>query len=91
MELTVIVALTASVTALAHLAHADPKRRRAFGLPLYAKRRRTTITLVILLLPGVGLLALGDSAGFTIWIGGLTLLGWGIAAVRPKRNTARSG
>jgi hypothetical protein len=79
-----IVAIGVSCFALLRLAHFDPKRRRALGLPEETGRRGRGL-LALLLVPGGGLLLLGDAAGLMIWFGALTLLGWGIAAGDPRR------
>lgn len=84
----VIAALSIGVAALIHLARTDPKRRRVFGLPAHVGPRRTRIALAALIVPGIGLLALGNGAGFTVWLGALTVLGWGVAALDPVRSQA---
>lgn len=80
----VIVALCMSVAVLAYLAHTDPKRRRVFGEPAYEKPRHVRLSLGLLAVPGILLLWAGDGAGLTIWLGALTVLGWGVAAVSPQ-------
>lgn len=86
--IAVFVALGVSVAALIHLAHTDPKRRRVFGLAEYDGRRWTYPSLALLALPGVLLLVSGNGAGFTVWLGALTVLGWGVAALDPHRSAA---
>lgn len=83
-----IAALIVSVAVLIHLARTDPKRRRVFGMPEYEGRRWVWLSLAVLCAPGIALLASGDAAGFTIWLGALTVLGWGVAAVSPARAEA---
>lgn len=86
--LIIIAALAASLAALIHLARTDPKRRRVFGLPEYQRKRRSRLLLAVLIVPGITLLATGDAAGFTIWLGALTVTGWGVAALDPQRSAA---
>lgn len=84
----VFAAVLVSVAAIVHFAWTDPKRRRVFGLPAYDGPRRTWPALAVLVMPGVLLLGAGDAAGFTIWLGALTVFGWGVAAVNPHRAEA---
>lgn len=84
----VVAAVLLSVTLLVNLARTDPKRRRVFGLEPHEGPRRTKTMLAVLILPGVLLLFLGNGAGFTIWLGALTVLGWGVAALDPVRSQA---
>ena len=87
-----IAAVLVSTAAVVHLTRTDPKRRRVFGLPDYENRRRTGASLALLFAPGAALLVAGDGAGFTIWLGALTVLGWGIAAMSPAQaGSLRSG
>lgn len=86
--LTVIAAVFVSAAVLVHLARSDPKRRRVFGLPAYEGRRWVLPSLAVLAAPGIGLLVTGDAAGFTIWLGILTVTGWGVAALNPHRSAA---
>jgi hypothetical protein len=86
--LTIIIALCISTAALAYLAQTDPKRRRVSNHPPYEKPRRVWLSLFILSVPGIWLLMSGNGAGFTIWLGGLTVAGWGVAAINPTRAEA---
>lgn len=86
--LTLFAALAVSTAVLIHLARTDPKRRRVFGLPEHQGRRWTKASVAVLIAPGIALLATGDAAGFTIWLGALTVIGWGIAALNPGRSAA---
>ena len=86
--LTVIAGLCISTAVLVYLAHTDPKRRRVFGRPPHEERRHVWSSLFILSVPGIWLLMSGNGAGFTIWLGGLTVVGWGVAATNPARAEA---
>lgn len=89
MDTFVVVAgLCISTAALAYLAHTDPKRRRVFGRPQYEKRRRIWLSLFILSAPGVWFMMSGNGAGFTVWLGGVSVVGWGVAAMNPHRAAA---
>lgn len=80
-----LLSASASAAVLLWLTATDPKRRRVYGLPGSGRRTRRggAIALVLLLAPGVVLIAAGQAAAFVIWSGVLTLLGWGIARRAP--------
>lgn len=84
-ETGLLLAVAASVAALAWLAASDPKRRRVFGFAPVAQRRRR-LSIAALVLPGVLLAATGVWAGFVIWLAALTVLGWCLAALSPTRQ-----
>ncbi|MEM0922425.1 MAG: hypothetical protein AAGF44_01055 [Pseudomonadota bacterium] len=78
-----ILALILSGIGLAYLAVTDPKRRRAFAQPVLERRRWKLVARLLVFLPGFGLAFLGDVAAVIIWLGAITVLGWGIAALSP--------
>jgi hypothetical protein len=80
-----LVAVAITLAGLAHLAAHDPKRRRVFGLEPRAEPRRPALALTAVFLPGVALLALGNGAGFVVWLGATSVAGWGLAAVSPTQ------
>ena len=86
--LTIIAGLCISTAALAYLAHTDPKRRRVFGQPGYQRPRRVWSPLLVLSAPGVWLLTSENGPGFAIWLGALTVIGWGVATTNPARAEA---
>ena len=86
--LTIIAGLCISTAALAYFAHTDPKRRRVSGQPGYQKPRRVWSSLLVLSAPGIWLLISENGAGFTIWLGALTVIGWGVATTNPARAEA---
>jgi hypothetical protein len=77
-----------SLAALGWVAATDPKRRRAFGLPPHPGPRRTGTAWLLALLPGVVVPLWGGGAGFVIWLGAVTVAGWGLAALPPDRPAA---
>ena len=80
-----LAAVAATLLGLAYFTATDPKRRRAFKLP--PRRRRVVLPACILVLaPGVLLLVFGRGAGFVIWLGAATVLGWLMAARAPASN-----
>ena len=85
--LTIIAGLCISTAALAYLTHTDPKRRRVFGQPGYQRPRRVWSSLLVLSAPGIWLLISENGAGFAIWLGALTVIGWGVAATNPRRDS----
>lgn len=80
-------ALTASLAAFGYLAATDAKRRRVFGQdPRPRAGWQTATALTTLAAPGVLLLVGGDAAGFVIWLGAVSVAGWGLAALPPRRG-----
>lgn len=74
-------ALGLSAFPLALLCLFDPKRRRVAGAgPAMMLRHRRSLVATATL-PGLGCLLLGNTAAFTLWLGGVALLGWGLAAI----------
>jgi len=82
-------AIAASLAGVGYLAGTDPKRRRAFRLPP-AARSSPRLGWALVLAPGVLLPFAAGGAGFTVWIGAVSVVGWAIAALPPER-TARVG
>lgn len=82
--LTYLFAISVTLLAVTHIASTDAKRRRVSGQEPYEGNRRTRLALAVALLPGVALLAVGNGAGFVVWLGATTIAGWGIAALPPK-------
>ena len=81
--LSVLIALGISTTAFFYLAHVNAKRRRAFKLPDYEKPMRTRSALFLLVLPGLFFLGTGSWPALTVWVAGITVIGWIIAATSP--------
>lgn len=80
--LMAIIALAISVAGLVYCRATDAKRRRVFGLaPM--PRRWATAGHGAVWLPGITLLAVGDVSTLIVWIGGVSVTGWGIAATTP--------
>ena len=77
------VAITAS--ALAYLAASDPKRRRAFRLTPWTRPRHSATAWCLALAPGLVLLLFDTAAGFVLWFGAVTVIGWSISAMNPAR------
>ncbi len=89
--LATLGACLASSLGIARLASGNAKRRRVYGLPPLpppGPAARLAINLLILA-PGAGLLCIGDAAGFVIWLGVLSLLGWLAAARRPRGSRGK--
>lgn len=82
----ILAAIAATLVSLSFAAASDPKRRRVSGLPAPEKRRGLAVSLSGILLPGVLLIALGDGAGFVVWLGASTVAGWIVAALPPDRS-----
>lgn len=83
--LAAVPALAVTLVALGWLTVTDPKRRRAFRRPTFTGRRRVAVAWMVVLLPGVLLLATGEAAGFLIWMGAASVAGWAMAAIPPAR------
>ena len=85
--LATLVATLLSIAALAYLAATDAKRRRVFGYAPFPGRRHVWPALAATFLPAPALLAFGNSAGFIVWLGAITVAGWGVAALTPAQAT----
>ena len=83
--LATLGACALSAFGLAWSASRDAKRRRVYRLPVLRVRTRDRwLRGLLVLAPGFALLWTGDTAGFTIWLGVLTLAGWCVALIRPQ-------
>jgi len=78
-----LLAVGASLAAVARLAASDPKRRRVFGLPPTGRPRRARLLLGMALAPCAALAWLGTTADVVIWCGAVTTLGWFLVAIPP--------
>ncbi|MEM9369650.1 MAG: hypothetical protein AAGA26_00705 [Pseudomonadota bacterium] len=82
-----IFALIVSGTGVVYLAVTNAKRRRAFGQVAVAQRWRLLARIAVWL-PGIAAILVQDWALFTLWAGGITVLGWVIAATSPHHLAA---
>ncbi|MEM9097981.1 MAG: hypothetical protein AAGC79_05595 [Pseudomonadota bacterium] len=78
-----ILSLALSTVGAAYLAITNPKRRRAFRQESLESRPYLWLSRVAVLGPGLLFLALGNWAVMVLWAGGITVIGWGIAATSP--------
>ncbi|MEM8790182.1 MAG: hypothetical protein AAGE80_01090 [Pseudomonadota bacterium] len=78
-----IIALLLSAVAAAYIAVTDPKRRRAFRQEQVTERTYLWPARLAILGPGVIFMLLGYWAAMVIWAGGVTVIGWGVAATSP--------
>ena len=85
--LATLMAIAVSLAGFAHLAGTDPKRRRAFRLPDPAPRR-PAVGWAAVLLPGFLVPVWAGAAGFFVWLGASSVLGWTIAAASPHRTAS---
>ncbi|MEM9044239.1 MAG: hypothetical protein AAGC81_06065 [Pseudomonadota bacterium] len=81
--LLTIVSLLMSAAGAAYLAVMNPKRRRAFGQEAVEVRPYLWISRLAVLGPGIVFLFLAQWAAMVLWAGGITVIGWGIAATSP--------
>ncbi|MEM6680337.1 MAG: hypothetical protein AAF675_20930 [Pseudomonadota bacterium] len=81
--LLAFLALAVSTAALLYLRVTDPRRRRVFNLPPL-DRDRPLLAQAALWLPAVGLILLGNLAALVIWMGGIAVIGWAVAAATPN-------
>jgi hypothetical protein len=80
--LMALVAAAWSLAMIVLLGLSDPKSRRAAQRPvkpMSSSLRRATVALA--LLPGALLLAAGSPVAFLIWLGFVTVAGWGVAII----------
>lgn len=85
-HLFVLAAIATSIALMVWLWSGDPKRRRVAKLPVngVGANWRLFVTAAVLL-PGVVLAALGDSAAFLIWLGSCAMGGWLLAQLRGRK------
>lgn len=86
--LITLLGIGVSLAALLWLSATDPKRRRSFGLPVHSGPRRPGLAWAIALLPGLFLPSLAGGPGLVLWLGSLTVIGWGLIAIPPGRGGA---
>ena len=84
------LAIAVSLAALLWLSFTDPKRRRAFARPAYPGPRRAGLAWTVALLPGPLLAPVAGGPGLVLWLGALTVTGWGLIAIPPGRGGAVS-
>lgn len=85
--LATVTATAVSLGAIGWLAATDPKRRRAFRQPAMP-RRHSRLLWTAVWLPGVLLPFWSGGAGLVIWMGAVSVAGWGVAAISPRRSAA---
>ncbi|WP_116367028.1 hypothetical protein [Parahaliea mediterranea] len=88
MMLTLLLFVAAcllSSLGFAWLAAVNPKRRRVYGLarPAAPAPWQKLAMALLVLAPGVLLLLCGQVAGFVLWLGAITVIGWVVALRRP--------
>lgn len=82
-----VTATAVSLGAIGWLAATDPKRRRAFRQPAMP-RRHARLLWTAVWLPGLLLPFWSGGAGLVVWMGAVSVAGWGVAAVSPRRSAA---
>lgn len=80
------LAIAVTLAGIGRLAATDPKRRRSFDLPPFRGNRQVALAMTAVLLPSVLLLAIGSGADFVAWLGAVSVAGWAVAAVSPRRT-----
>ena len=78
-----------SLAGLGWLSATDPKRRRAFGLAAPTTERPARAVWALVPLPGMLVPFWSGAAGFVIWLGATSVLGWVLVAVPPGWIAAR--
>lgn len=80
-----LAAMTFSSTCLALLCRGDPKRRRNARLASIGQGKMARPLLaMVMVVPGLYYALMGDGAAFLIWLGGCTILGWGITLLLAR-------
>ena len=77
------------LVALGWLTSSDPKRRRAFGRPPAARPAPKPLVWGTVLVCGVLAAWLSGPAGFVIWLGATSAIGWAMIALPPDRGPER--
>lgn len=85
MILAATLAVAVSLAGIAYLTATDPKRRRTFHRPR-VEGRRARAGWAAVVLPGLLVPVWGGGAGFVIWLGTVSVVGWVVAAVSPERS-----
>lgn len=86
--LITIVGCCVSLWALRAMMRGDAKRMRVVGGTAVERTRRGIwFSRFLLWCPGVVLVAMGDAAGFVIWLGALTAFGWAMVAMPHLTRT----
>lgn len=81
----VFFALLISFAGLIHLCLINDKRRRVFQQPAYTGPRYVIAARLALFGPGLVFALAGDAAGFVIWLGTVSVIGWAIVAIVPAQ------
>ncbi|MDX3911228.1 MAG: hypothetical protein QHC67_15625 [Sphingobium sp.] len=86
-----LAAVAFSTLLLVLLCLGDPKRRRAARLRDKGQGIATRrIIAAATVLPGIGLILIGDAAAFLLWLGGSAAAGWAITlCLSAKGESAR--
>jgi len=79
----VFFALLISFAGLIHLCVINDKRRRVFQQAAFTGPRYVLAARAALFGPGVVFALTGHAAGFVIWLGSLSVIGWAIVAIAP--------
>ncbi|PHS32334.1 MAG: hypothetical protein COA95_03345 [Methylophaga sp.] len=87
IEFITLLALAVSFICLFYLRESDPKRRRAFHLAKWAKKRYVTTAWLLCLSPGALLLFMEYYSPFIMWSAALSLVGWALALPKPKNRS----
>lgn len=88
--LATLVGTEVSLGALGWLSATDPKRRRTFGYKP-AARPAPRWVWALALVPGLLVPVWGGAAGFVLWLGAVSAVGWALVAVSPQRLSAAEG
>lgn len=90
--IAIVVSLVVSLSPLWWLARHDPKRLRSIRMHQLKPHGRSTRRFysVIVLLPGIVLIACGDWPAFLIWMGALIASGWLLVQLLAAQATAAS-
>ncbi len=81
-----LAAIAFSFAIIVLLWRGDPKRRRVAGMPDLGHRAiRRRLMAAAVLLPGLALVATGDSPAFLVWFGSCAICGW-LVALLPSRS-----
>ncbi|WP_293884258.1 hypothetical protein [Sphingomonas sp.] len=85
-----VLAIAVSGLSIGVLCVGDPKRRRVgSGRGDGQGKSVRRIAVALACLPGMILAATGDVSGFLGWVGGCSLIGWGITLAISKFSAGR--
>lgn len=80
-----VLGLLISLVGVVYLSLTNDKRRRTFRQAPFTGERHVLAARIAVFGPGVAFALAGKAGGFTLWLGGVSVLGWALVSLPPKR------